>query len=269
MGSPYPSTYIIEPGADTALNASRRFTPVAFAIHRPQSRCPGVVGVGRTRHHSTPGTFNQVSCADGRGHGIYPFDCRCTHAAGANHVAAGNEADGFQGERCGDPLLRSLGESFVHANREWGIPLKKYPDGAPRVWLDRTGRVDGCGFYNHSSIDYPPDRSLNHHDGITDAEFARSLQLVGAAPIMEIPDMLTFTGKDGPLKGKHFSYGPRGIERELSPEETWISATVLKVPHFDLAQSEYQVLAAAPTGGGAPAAVTVVLEGAISGKLTG
>lgn len=177
--SDYAPGSVINAGADTALNDTRRITVRAAIIHRPQGRCPGVVAIGTSRHHSTPGTFNETVCDDGTLHGHYPADVRCSHAAGANYTGPGAEVDGYQGEALTVGALRALGRSILHKHHDFGLPLRLYPPSAPRIWLDRDGPVAGFGFYNHSSIDYPPNRTFLHYDGITEAEFARAIELAG------------------------------------------------------------------------------------------
>lgn len=179
--SDFTPGFIIEPGADTALNGSRRIGVRWAIIHRPQGRCPSVVGLGQTRRHSSPGTFNACTCDDGHGHGFYPHDVKCSHAAGANTGGPGNEVDGFQGELIGDGALLALGQWVLDLSATHGLPPALYPPEAPRVWLDRNGPVAGFGFYGHLSVDYPPDRSLNHYDGPTSAEFQRAIALAGGS----------------------------------------------------------------------------------------
>ena len=188
MGSDYPPEYVVEAGVDSGLNDSRRIAVDWYIVHRPQGTCPGVAQLGRSRRHSTPGTFNQTSCDDGTGHGHYPANVKCSHAAGANSGGPGNECDGYQGIRPSDGALRALGRGILHAHHEHGLVLALYPPHLPRRWLDRDGPVAGYDFYNHASVDYPPNRSFNHYDGITEEEFALAVELAGGGAGQPKPD---------------------------------------------------------------------------------
>lgn len=156
------------PGADAGLNDSRRQAVRGGIIHTAEGRGDGLIALMRQRRHSTPGTFNSLVMEDGRRYTAYPANVRCTHAAGANLFGDGVELEGFTGQPRPRAQLESLGMWVRWHGRMFGTPgVLKADD--PRVWLDRA---DYRGFSNHRGVDYPPDTSLRHYNGITRAEWA-------------------------------------------------------------------------------------------------
>lgn len=165
------------PGADSGSNAQRRFTVAGMVVHRPQGTCPGVVQVGRTRHHDSPGTFQLTLCHDGTLHQHYPTNVRCSHAAGANKRTFGVEIEDYDETPLLRPQLVTLGRLARWAAAEHGFPLAFY-DG-PRIWVDESGFR---GVLPHSSVDYPPNPAFRHVDDIKRHEWNEALRLTGDLP---------------------------------------------------------------------------------------
>ena len=168
----------LEPGADWWMNDSRRIDTRAMVVHRPQGTCPGVVSVGVTRHHGSPGTFHFTLCNDGELHQHYPVNVNCSHAAGANGAAFGVEAEDFDGVAPSDASLRTLARLAEWARAEGWIANTDYYNGENgRGWLDVVEWPQGV--LSHAAIDYPPNRSYLHYDDITQDEYARGMALLG------------------------------------------------------------------------------------------
>jgi len=157
------------PGADTHLNPSRRQGVPFAVIHRTQGHDSR--GLGRTRHHSSPGTF-QFLIREGTLYCYYPAHVRCTHAAGAND-GPGIEIEGYTGQAVPERDLAVLGRLARWLHETYGVPLTMY-DG-PRRWIDDHGFR---GFVTHRSVETAP--KWRHTNYITPLEWARALSLGGA-----------------------------------------------------------------------------------------
>ena len=187
-----PPFALYVPGADTALNESRRLHVRGAVIHTTQ----GVDSreLGARRRHSTPGTFNFL-IRDGVLYCYYPAWVRCSHAAGGNFIGPGIEIEMFDGQPVATEDLITLGRLILWLNKEYGVSLN-YKEGDPRIWADKTTFK---GFIAHAGLDYPPNVSFRHYDNITESEFARALQLVGGDDVPE------FVGKDAAGQNWRFS----------------------------------------------------------------
>lgn len=173
----YPGATLLQ-GADWGINGGRRQGVRAVVVHTTQGN--NSVGVGQSRHHDTPGTFNFLIEPDGRVYQFYPADVRCSHAAGANHAGPGIELEGFTGVPRPGPQLAALGALARWLASQYGVPLT-YRTGDPRDYVDQSGYR---GFIAHRGVDYPPDHSLLHFDEITPAEWSTAL---GAGPAPSLP----------------------------------------------------------------------------------
>lgn len=186
QGVPPFAQYV--PGADTGLNDSRRQGVRAVTVHTTQG--PDSRGVGQSRHHNTPGTFNFLN-RDEAIYCYYPADVRCSHAAGANHAGPGCENEGYTGRPLTANQITHLGQLARWLHDTYGVPLT-YRTGDPREWIDNTGFR---GFIAHRAVDYPPDTSLRHGDEITPGEWAAAVgsapapTSTGKAQIMMVQDM--------------------------------------------------------------------------------
>lgn len=189
-------------GADWNLNGGRIVDPQCGIVHKTQGTGKsGLIRLGATRHHSTPGTFHFLICLDGELIQFYPVNVRCSHAAGANYRGcAQGELEGNTGEPCPAPQLVTLGRLARWMSDEWDVPrdllvgdarvIGQGQASTPRVWIDRS---DYRGFANHAAVAYPPDTSYHHYDGVTLAEWQIA---IGAEPIEEQrrTDMPVVTG---------------------------------------------------------------------------
>lgn len=171
----WPSWATLDPGADWQSNASRVQQVRAVTLHKPQGTCPGVVSVGVGRHHSTPGTFNATLCYDGRLHIHYPWNVRCSHAAGGNAAGPGVEIEDYQGRPLSDAQLVTLGRLARWTRDQWGVPLDYYDGSTGRIWLDVH---PWRGWVPHAAIDYPPNRAYLHYDGLLPGEWQRALATI-------------------------------------------------------------------------------------------
>lgn len=247
-----------KPGVDSAENDARRQGVRVGIVHTTEGVGDGLIALGATRHHNTPGTFNFLVMQDGRLYQFYPADVRCSHAAGANHAGPGIEHEGFTGQPRPAAQLATLGRLARWLHDEWGVPLT-YRTGDPRIWLDNTA---DRGFFAHRKVDYPPDTSLRHFDQITTAEWATAL---GTQPSTQEsdPDMWILKGKDGPLAGQHHAVDKDGIDpRTMTPQEAYVHA-LGGVKVLELAQTNgYEVLPVATKAGAtAPSTLNVTLSG--------
>lgn len=173
-----PEFCIYAPGADTAQNDSRRQSVRAVTVHRTQGTDSR--NLGKTRHHSTPGTFNFL-VRDEAVYCYYPADVRCSHAAGANHSGPGIEIEGFTGAAISAKQSSRLGQIARWLHTTYGVPLELY-DG-PRTVIDGTAFAK---FVNHNSVQTEP--QYRHTDRIPVAEF---LTAVGVGPVLKgTPAML-------------------------------------------------------------------------------
>ncbi len=164
-----PDFCIYMPGADTALNGSRRQAVRAVTEHTTQGTDSR--GLGKTRHHDTPGTFNFLNRDEGI-YCFYPAFVRCSHAAGANHAGPGIENEGFTGQPLTPNQVSNLGKLAHWLHDTYGVPLDLY-DG-PRIAVDGSSFR---GFVNHNSVATEP--KYQHVDRIPPNEWAAA---VGAVP---------------------------------------------------------------------------------------
>jgi hypothetical protein len=170
-------------GADWNQNGSRRLTVRAVTIHTTQGT--NSVGLGASRHHSSPGTFNFLVGRKGELWQFYPAHVRCSHAAGSNTAGPGIENEGYTGNPLAAPQLATLGRLSHWLGTEYGVPLT-YRTGDPRIYVDQT--PDFRGFIAHRAVDYPPNTSYRHYDEITPAEWATA---IGATEGIEEDEMTT------------------------------------------------------------------------------
>ena len=202
-----------QPGADSHLNGARG-QGVPFAVlHRTQgidSR-----GLGRTRHHSTPGTF-QFLIHRGELYQFYPARVRCTHAAGGND-GPGVEIEGFTGEPVPAVDLTVLGRLAHWLHDTYGVPLTMY-DGARR-YIDDTGFR---GFVTHRSIETAPE--WRHTNYITPAEW---LEAIGDDVTDDQARQLAFTFA---LVGDIYNVKPGSpIEKRFAALEAKVDAVATQV----------------------------------------
>lgn len=191
----WPSWAELRPGADWWMNEQRSQDVRAVTLHKPQGTCPGVVSIGVSRNHGSPGTFNATLCFDGTLRVHYPWNVRCTHAAGGNAAGPGVEIEDYQGNECNDEQLRTLGRLIEWSHVEWGTPKAYYDGGLGRIWLDVH---PFAGWLPHSAIDYPPNRSFLHYDGLLPGEWERAIMLGGSSAAQraqEVPDVYIFRGR--------------------------------------------------------------------------
>ncbi len=177
-------------GADWALNGSRLQPVRAVTVHTTEG--VNSVGVGQSRHHNTPGTFNFLTGRAGQLWQFYPADVRCSHAAGSNKAGPGIENEGFTGQALTDAQLAVLGRLCRWLSDAFSVPLT-YRTGDPRIYVDQAPFT---GFIAHRAVDYPPDTSLRHYDEITPAEWQTAI----GAPKPEPP-------KDDPMDRALFVNG--------------------------------------------------------------
>lgn len=156
-------------GADWSGNGARVLSVRAVTVHMTEGT--NSVGLGQSRHHDTPGTFNFLTGRAGELWQFYPADVRCSHAAGANQAGPGIENEGFTGQALPDAQVQILGRLCHWLSDQYGLPLT-YRTGDPRVYVDATWSFSG--FIAHRAVDYPPDHSLLHFDEITTDEWARA-----------------------------------------------------------------------------------------------
>lgn len=251
MPNPIVPFATLDKGRDWSLNDSRLIDVRAPVIHRPQGTCPGVVSVGKSRNHSTPGTFTFTLCGDGVLHQHYPWNVRCSGAAGGNYAGPHVEIEDYQGNRPTEPALHTLGRLMLWARDEWGQPTDFYAGEYGRVWVDRDSNFRA--WVNHSAIDYPPNRSYLHYDGLLRTEIEHALALAGggaSTPIPEDDDVRLVTRKGdsanrlvGPYgwtlewSGDHAGYG---IQRGALP------FAAAGVPVKEVQPAEYDALPKAP-----------------------
>lgn len=162
-------------GADYGSNGSRLVTVRCATVHTTEGYGLGLINLGKTRRHSTPGTFNFLILEDGRIIQFYPANVRCSHAAGSNYTGPGIELEGKTGVPRPAAQLASLGRLVKWLAAEFNIPLV-YEHGNPRVWADQTPTLKE--FISHDHVDYPPNISYRHYDFIPDKEW---LEAVGTA----------------------------------------------------------------------------------------
>ena len=238
------------PGADSRFNDARR-QGVPFVVqHRTQGY--NSVGLGQSRHHDTPGTFNFLTGLAGELWQFYPADVRCTHAAGGNN-GCGVENEGFTGDPLPAPQLATLTRLVGWFYDEWGVPLA-YETGDPRVWVDATG---WSGHIAHRKIAYPPNPSYHHSDEVLMSDWAQII----APPTQEI-DMRILKGPDGA-----FWITDGVVKRYIgNPDEFAMWATVGVPVHEGIAQG---VLDAIPTWTIGPVGMSVplTLTGTIQGSV--
>lgn len=171
-------------GADWHLNLSRLIDPQVGIVHTTQGNDSRALLANR--HHNSPGTAHFL-IRDGVLEQYYPINVKCSHAAGANgRGAAVAELEHFTGQPVDKRDLAMLGRLARWQNTEWGVPLDfrvgdarvigQGQASSPRIWIDRSTYR---GFLNHAGVDYPPDRSLLHYDGITVDEWRIA---IGTAP---------------------------------------------------------------------------------------
>lgn len=204
-----PDFAIYRPGASSSENDSRRQPVRAVVVHTTQG--PDSRGVGETRTHSSPGTFNFLVRDEGV-YCFYPADVRCSHAAGANHAGPGIENEGYTGQPLTANQIVHLGQLAHWLADTYGVPLR-YATGDPRLWLDNTA---DSGFFAHRKVAYPPDLSLQHFDEITPDEWARA---IGAPAKKGNRDMWILHALDGPFAGQYRIVTANGIGRQTSPLE--------------------------------------------------
>lgn len=176
-----PPFAILDPGADWAMNAGRRIdASLGFVVHTTEG--DDSRGLGKYRHHSSPGTFNHLNRPDGWWT-YYPDWVRCSHAAGGNYWAPGVENEGRTGRRLDANQIRQLGEYLEWRHETYRRDQRVYVTGDPRVWLDQTRPVGiACA---HRKIAYPPNTSYQHFDQIFPDEYDSAYLLGGGESIEE------------------------------------------------------------------------------------
>lgn len=170
-------------GADWGENGSRTLAVRAVTVHMTEGT--NSVGLGQTRHHNTPGTFNFLTSRDGGLWQFYPAHVRCSHAAGANQAGPGIENEGFTGNSLTDAQTSTLGRLCHWLAETYPVPLT-YRTGDPRTYVDQSGY---SGFIAHRAVDYPPDHSLLHFDEITPAEWQTAVGVPKPHPTLEEEDV--------------------------------------------------------------------------------